>query len=65
MNDSDKSDDRFYRTLYEKDGTPVRVLKEQLGPECITYSSGFGTYDGSHRHCAFCGRLICPGSCFK
>ena len=28
-------------------------------------NSGFTTYDSSHGHCCFCGRLTCNGTCFK
>lgn len=59
-----KNDDKFWETVYDKDGKEIRVIKERIDAQPLD-SSKFTYYDSSHGHCALCGRIICHGQCFK
>ena len=59
----DLNDDEYYEYVYDSEGNPRRVLKEQ-SPHSEK-SSGFTTYDTSHGHCGLCGSISCNGRCFK
>lgn len=48
----------------EIDGKVYHLVPEQAEKDA-TDTSGFGLYDTTYGHCAFCGQLNCNSTCFK